>query len=55
LLIIVGDPTVLGSDDCWGALLKQCVELGVYFGPPLPSRDEIGDGESIGARASPPA
>lgn len=36
LLIVVGNPLLLGHDKCWGALLRHCVRRGGYDGPPLP-------------------
>lgn len=35
LLIVVGNPLLLGHDKCWGALLRHCVRRGGYDGPPL--------------------
>ena len=44
LLIIVGNPSVLGRDAHWGALLRHCHQRGAYAGPPLPPEDGGGEG-----------
>ena len=36
LLIVVGDPHLLGGDPTWLAFLKYCIHLGVYTGCDLP-------------------
>jgi len=35
LLIVVGNPQVLASDPCWGALLVHCQRNNAYIGPKL--------------------
>ena len=36
LLIIVGNPRVLASDQHWGELLSRCIHNGAYTGIALP-------------------
>jgi len=41
LLIVVGNPFVLGADVHWQALLKYAVDNGAYVGCELPDRNEL--------------
>ena len=36
LLIVIGDPHLLGGDPTWMAFLKHCIQLGAYTGCDLP-------------------
>ncbi len=36
LLIVIGDPHLLGGDPSWLAFLKHCIDLGAYTGCDLP-------------------
>lgn len=36
LLIVVGDPHLLGSDPSWLTFLKHCINLEAYTGCDLP-------------------
>lgn len=36
LLIVVGDPHLLGGDPSWLAFIKHCISLGAYTGCDLP-------------------
>lgn len=36
LLIVVGDPFLLGADSSWLAFIKHCVNIGAYTGCDLP-------------------
>ena len=42
LLIIVGNPHVLGRDKHWGSMLRYCIERGGYTGCPAPVLDSEG-------------
>lgn len=41
LLVIVGNPGVLGGDPHWGALLRHAVAHGAYRGVPLPPAFDV--------------
>ena len=36
LLIVIGDPHLLGGDPTWMTFLKHCIQLGAYTGCDLP-------------------
>ena len=45
LLIIIGNPTILSKDKCFGKLLSFCCEQGAYLGPSYtPANDDSSDG-----------
>jgi hypothetical protein len=52
LLVVVGNPRVLGRDPHWGELLRLAVRAGAYRGCPLPAGfsgagTEVGGAHSI--------
>lgn len=36
LLVVVGDPYLLGADPAWLSFLQHCINIGVYTGCDLP-------------------
>ena len=36
LLVVVGDPHLLGADSIWNYFIKHCIQLGSYVGTDLP-------------------
>lgn len=41
LLVVIGNPAVLGRDPCWGALLRYAQDRGCCAGQPMPNLDEL--------------
>lgn len=36
LLVVIGDPHLLGADAIWNYFIKHCIQLGAYVGTDLP-------------------
>ena len=36
LLIVIGDPHLLGADPTWRVFIEQCIKMGAYTGCDLP-------------------
>ena len=37
LLVVIGDPHLLGADEMWNFFIRHCIRLGAYVGCDLPS------------------
>lgn len=47
LLIVVGNPLLLGHDPDWKAFLEFCKENGGYTGCPFPAKLDLQQGENL--------